>query len=258
MNFQGQGLISQGYPFAIYNFIEFASERFNVCPMLNAIEREVCDICDQAFSARDRIMVLEAGCGSASHLEFKPAVDVVGIDNSVKQLERNTFLQKKILGDIQDYPLPRQAFDAVVCWWVLEHLARPNDALVNLFGSVKQEGLLVLAFSNLLSAKGLVTKFTPFWFHVLFYRVMKFKSRPFPTYLRLAIMPGRVVRLAQSNGFSVLLFRLVEGTMTRRTITRSWLIGRTFSVVDFVIQMISFGRLGSLSLDSCVMVLRKD
>ncbi len=190
-------------------------------------------------------------------MEFKPAVDVVGIGISMNQLERNTFLQEKILGDIQDYPLPRQAFDVVACWWVLEHLARPKDALINLFGSVKQEGLLVLAFANLLSSKGIVTKFTPFWFHMLFYRVMKFKSRPFPRYLRLAIPPGRVVRLAQSNGFPVVLFRLVEGTMTKRALTRSWLIGGTFSGVDFALQAISFGRLSSLSLDSCVMVLRR-
>lgn len=224
---------------------------------MNTLEEEVCELCSSLLGAKPRIRMLEAGCGSASHVKFRPAVDAVGIDISPDQLERNKTMQEKILGDIQEYPLPRNEFDVVVCWWVMEHLSRPKDALVNMFGSVKPEGLLILAFPNLLSFKGLATKITPFWFHKLFYLSMGIKSGPFPTYLRLAILPENVMRFAEKCGFSVRFSRLGEGFMTRRIRTSSRLADLALSAVDLTMQTISFGKVGSLWLDYCVMILQK-
>jgi SAM-dependent methyltransferase len=227
------------------------------CSQLSAIEREVSELCDFFLTEKDRIRVLEAGCGSGIHVEFKPIVDLAGIDISEDQLARNSVIQEKILGDIHDYPLPKEQFDVVVCWWVLEHLSRPRNALVNLFGSVRPGGLLILTFPNLLSFKGLVTKFTPFWFHKLVYRFMKIDGHPFPTCLRVAILPKNVIRFAQERGFSVVYFRLSEGNTTRKIRTACWLAGRAFAVANSALQTISFGKLDSFMLDYCVMVLRK-
>jgi SAM-dependent methyltransferase len=224
---------------------------------LNPLEQEVCDFCNPLLRTKDRIRMLEAGCGSGSHVEFESIVDCVGIDISREQLDRNTTVQEKILGDIQDYPLPKEEFDVAVCWWVLEHLSRPRNALANLFGSVRPGGLVILAFPNLLSFKGLVTKFTPFWFHKFFYHFTKISADAFPTHFRVAILPRNVARFAQENGFSVLYFKLGEGRVTERIRTTSCLAGRTFALVDSVLKTISFGKLDSLLLDCCVMVLVK-
>lgn len=226
--------------------------------MLDAVEQEVCNVCNSILETRGRIRLLEAGCGSASHLTFKPAVDAVGIDISRAQLERNTVVQEKILGDIQDYPLPKNEFDVAVCWWVMEHLPRPKDALVNLFGSVKPGGLLILAFPNLLSFKGIVTKITPFWFHKLYYHAMKWRSHPFPTYLRSAIMPENVIHFAQENGFEPAFFKLVgSDTLIKRVRTSSRLVDLAVSALTFTVETLSFGKLDSLLLDCCAMVLVK-
>ena len=47
---------------------------------------------------------------------------MVGLDISPSALDRNRLLDDRIVGDLETYPLPRKAFDVVVCWDVLEHL----------------------------------------------------------------------------------------------------------------------------------------
>jgi SAM-dependent methyltransferase len=205
-----------------------------------------------------RIKLLEAGCGSASHFKFQPEVKSVGIDISQEQLDRNRAIQEQILGDLQTYPLPREEFDIVVCWDVIEHLSRPRDALKNMFAATKPEGLLILGFPNLGSFKGIVTKYTPFWFHELFYRFMKYSSRPFKTYLRWAILPRNVRRFAENNGCSVVYCRLVEGGVTRKVRERLWPIHAFLTCGDFVARVLSFGRIPSLTLDGCALILQKE
>ncbi len=60
------------------------------------------------LDGKSHVKVLDAGCGVASQLRLRAAVnvvgidmDVVGIDISEEQLQRNAFVQEKIVGDIQ-------------------------------------------------------------------------------------------------------------------------------------------------------------
>jgi ubiquinone/menaquinone biosynthesis C-methylase UbiE len=222
------------------------------------LDEEVSTKANSLLQGKSRIKLLEAGCGSASHLRFGAEVYAVGIDISQEQLERNEVVKEKILGDIQEYRLPEQEFDVVVCWWVLEHLSKPKDGLLNLFRAVKPQGLLILAFPNLLSVKGAVTKITPFWFHRLFYQFMRYTSPHFPTYLRAALLPKRVIRFAEQNGFSVELCRLVEGRVSKRVRSRFRLMDLAFSSMEAVTRLVSLGRLQSPLLDACAVILRKD
>lgn len=221
------------------------------------VEIDICDAANSLLEGKNRIKLLEAGCGSSNFFKFKADVHAVGIDISQEQLERNKVVQEKILGDLQTYPLPKGEFDVVACWTVLEHLSEPNDALLNMFASVKPGGLVILGFPNLLSFKGIVTKFTPYWFHKLFYYFIKTLHPPFPTYFRVAIVPNKVTRLAEENGFSVPFFRLVEGTMTKEVRRRFWPVRLGFSAVDGVVRVISGGKSQSLLLDFCGMILQK-
>lgn len=225
--------------------------------MAEDVREAVSERANALLSGKSHIKILEAGCGSASHVCFNAVVHAVGIDISEEQLKRNTVVQEKLLGDIQQYSLPEGEFDVVVCWEVLEHLARPKDALLNLFASTRPGGLVILAFPNLLSFKGLVTKLTPLWFHTLFYRYMQYTFRPFPTYLRSAILPKRVIRLAQQHGSSVAFFRLFEGSVAKIFRRRIRVMDWAFVGVDLLARVISFGKLNSLALDNCVMILQK-
>ena len=221
------------------------------------LEQRVCETANSLLEGRTHIKLLEAGCGSASHIQFNAEVHAVGIDISPEELEKNTAVQEKILGDIQEYSLPKEEFDVVICWMVLEHLSRPKDALLNLSRTVRPQGLLILGFPNLLSVKGIVTKITPFWFHEQFYKFMRYKSRHFPTFLRTDIIPKNVVQFAEDNGFSVELCKLVEGGVSKKVRNRFRVVDWTFSGIDAMTRVLSFGEVQSPLLDNCGMVLRK-
>jgi len=209
------------------------------------------------LAGHTQVQVLEAGCGSSTHVRLKGVARTVGIDICKEQLDANDVVQEKLHGDIQDYPLPKEQFDVAICWMVLEHLPRPNDALLNMFASLKPKGILILGFPNLFSIKGLVTKFTPFWFHEGFYKFMKYTSRHFPTYLRTAILPARLTRFAQNNGFTVEFCKLEQGTVTKRFRNRFKVADVTFATVDFLCRVITLGKAQSLLLDNCFVILQK-
>ncbi len=219
---------------------------------------EIAELVNRQFEGRTDLKFLEAGCGSASHFKFIGISKSVGIDISRVQLDRNTAIQEKILGDLQTYPLAMNEFDLAVCWDVIEHLSRPQEALRNLFNSVKPGGLVVLGFPHVASFKGLMTKFTPHWFHVFVYhKIMKYKGTPFPSYLRLTILPKNVVRIAEDHGYSVLMIKLVEGKMTTR-LCRWPLIRPLFSSIDALFRLVSGRKAVSLFVDNCGVVLKHD
>lgn len=108
--------------------------------MASLLQKPVSETVNVLLAGRDSIRVLEAGCGSASQIKFDAEMYAVGIDISADELEKNSAVHEKILGDIQDYPLQKEDFDVIICWMVLEHLSRPNAALANMFRAVKPGG----------------------------------------------------------------------------------------------------------------------
>jgi 2-polyprenyl-3-methyl-5-hydroxy-6-metoxy-1,4-benzoquinol methylase len=223
------------------------------------IPMDVLELAERLLEERQTIRLLEAGCGTRSYTAFMKKVESWGIDISAQQLEKNEDMQNKILGDIQDYPLPLNHFDVVVCWDVLEHLPRPSQALKNMFSSVAPNGMVILGFPNMASFKGLVTKFTPLWFHTLFYkRIMRYTFRPFETYLRPTMLPRRVIAFAAANGLAPEYFKMLEGDTQKAMRKRFLTLGALFALTQFMVSLFTIGRGPSLYKDYCVMVLRKN
>ena len=108
-----------------------------------------------------QIKILEAGCGARSPIKFEIDRYIVGIDISNKQIERNKVIDEGIVGDIQSYPLKNSEYDVIICQDVLEHLPKPHFALENFKHAIKPGGIIIIGIPNVLSVKGLVTKFTP-------------------------------------------------------------------------------------------------
>jgi len=76
--------------------------------------------------------------------------------------------------------------------------------------ALKPDGMLVLGLPNVISTKGLVTKFTPHRFHVWFYRRIKNSPRaglpgygPFKTYLRWSLRPRTLRASLERLGFAI-------------------------------------------------------
>lgn len=217
---------------------------------------------DRLLAEKDRPRVLEAGCGSMSRVQLPAGRTLVGIDVEQRQLDRNTALDEKILGDLQNFATPEPGFDLVLCWDVIEHLPEPMKALERLTAALNPGGGLVLAFPNLWSLKGLVTKFTPYGVHALFYRhVVGDKRRDddwdqFPTFFRASIAPRRLRAWAAQHGFEVVYDEVYEGPVQAGLRSRSRWLDLGFAALGLVSRVLSFGQL-DLGLSDCILVFRR-
>ena len=220
------------------------------------------EVIDSLLPAGRSLRVLEAGCGSTSHLRLPEDCWLVGIDISERQLARNARLNERVLGDLQCHKWQPNEFDLVVCWDVLEHLADPRAALLNLFDSVKKNGLLVIAIPIRNSLKGLATRLTPFGFHAWFYRHVIGDKRArqdldqFPTYMRPDMHPRRVIELAAQYGFSPHYQNYYEGPVQLHMRRRSLLADSVLSVLKAGGRLRTSGAYDP-TLSDCILLLRR-
>lgn len=94
--------------------------------------------------------VLDIGCGSGipATVELAKDHDVIGVDVSARQIElarRNIPGGEFLHSDIQSLDFPKASFDAVVAFYVLDHIPRELHAVVlgRIKGWLKPGGLLL-------------------------------------------------------------------------------------------------------------------
>ena len=204
--------------------------------------------------------VLEAGCGSSSHLRFEKEVFMVGIDISEKQLQRNSRLNERILGDIQYYDFQPSSFDVIVCWDVLEHLRKPELSLQRFASAARENGIVVLKAPNVCSLKGLVTKCVPYAFHVLSYRYFHASKKtaqvemtPFKTYLKFSAAPAALRKYAAAYGLRVVYFDTYD-VLTANWLERKKTAHAVYKMLRKFCELLSFGKLNDSEF---VIVLQK-
>ncbi len=196
----------------------------------------------------DTLRVLDVGCGSRLRVKIPEPFHLVGIDTSPEQLERNTIAQEKILGDAATYPFEPSSFDVIVCWDVLEHLPHPERALQNLVPALKPGGLLIIAMPNPCSLKGLITKLTPRWFHILAHKILLGNKNagkpgypPFPTYLRFVLCPKRFICWCEQHHLHPQFVALTLGGQVRTLRSRHPILGTLFLGFSSLLKVISLG-----------------
>jgi hypothetical protein len=80
-------------------------------------------------------------------------------------------------------------------------------ALNNFYHTLSPGGIMILKLPNLWSVKGLITKFSPHWFHILYYRRIlgrkdagRDDTAPFKTFMKLPIGSGRIKNWSRKLG----------------------------------------------------------
>jgi len=211
-----------------------------------------------------RPLVLEAGCGTRSHLTYPPAAQVVGVDLLSGQLRRNHDTRLRAQGDVAALPVASASADVVVCWDVLEHLPEPARAIGEIARVLQPRGLAVLALPHVLSLKGLVTRLTPWPVHVWVYRHLlgdatagTDASHQFPTTLRLALRPAGLRRLACAHGLRVESLALYEGPVSRHLRRRHHLADVLLGAAGLASRVLSAGRYDT-TLSDIIAVLVRD
>ena len=173
----------------------------------------------EATPPAGELSIYEAGGGSTSFLPLKVLrrahVTVVDIDED--QIRNNTYAQEAILGDVQSYRFGPETFDVVICYNVIEHLPDVQAALLNFRDALKRGGMILIGAPNPRSLSGVVTKYSPHWFHVWFYRNIRgIKTAglpgeaPFPTFFHPLVTLPRLEAFAAANGLEMIYRREVE------------------------------------------------
>jgi SAM-dependent methyltransferase len=166
-----------------------------------------------------RLAVYEAGGGATSFLPLdvlrRSHVTLVDIDE--EPIRNNDYAQECVLGDIQSHRFPRDSFDLVICYNVIEHLNDVEAALHGFCHALKPGGLILIGAPNPRSLSGIVTKYSPHWFHVWFYRHVRGDSNagrpghaPFPTVFHPLVAPSMLDRFAEAHGLETVYRREFE------------------------------------------------
>jgi SAM-dependent methyltransferase len=166
-----------------------------------------------------RLSIYEAGGGSTSFLPLdvlrRAHVTVVDIDEA--QIRNNDYAQKTILGDVQVQRFTPGSFDLVICYNVIEHLPDVEAALNRFCESLRQGGLMFIGAPNPNSLSGVVTKYSPHWFHVWFYRHVRGEKQagqpgepPFPTFFHPLVTLANLETFASAHGLELIYLKEFE------------------------------------------------
>jgi SAM-dependent methyltransferase len=197
------------------------------------------------------VRIYEAGGGSVSWLSaaLRPEAEVVVVDIDGAQIGKNSYAQKKIQGDIQTYSFPPDSFDLVVCYNVIEHLDSPADAIGHFHAALAPDGLLVIGAPHPHSFSSLVTRLTPHWFHVWYYRVMLRKENaglpgepPFPVVYDRLVAPEALTEFCSRLGFDRIYFRAYESPRYREMRMKRPLIGTLIFAITTLLNGLTLNR----------------
>lgn len=203
------------------------------------------------------VRVLDAGCGHRLYVPIADERYVVGIDIEPAQLRDD--LDEAIVGDLQTYDLGRDRFDAVICWNVLEHVADPPLVLRKFTDALSPGGVVILALPHVGSVKGLVTKYSPQWFHDWVWTHLLGAGpshEAFPTVLSASLTPRRLTQFARAAGLSVEFLAEYEAWPQKRIRRKLRLQGRAFEALIALVRALSFGRI-TIAATDVVFVMRK-
>lgn len=150
-------------------------------------------------------IVLDAGCGEYGILsEFKKDTkNIIGIDLDKKALEKNVFIDQKIVGNLDKIPLKNNSVDVVVSTFVLEHIENSQIVFNQIYRVLKPGGVFIFITPNLFNPVIFFSKLCPFWLHRFLRRKLlhKIEEGTHKTYYR-ANTNFKLTNLAKVSKFS--------------------------------------------------------
>ena len=211
------------------------------------------------------VAIYEAGGGASSYLPAallrRGRVTVVDIDPT--QIFNNGYAETRICGDVQTHRLPPGSIDLVTSYNVIEHLPDVAGALSCFADALRPGGLLLIGAPHPRSLSGLVTKHSPHWFHVWYYRHIRGHARageagepPFPVHYHPLVLPQRLKAFMEAHGFETVYERVYESPRFAEMRARHPMLAR---IVDTVTDLMDAcrGGPGSVRDGDYHLVLRK-
>ena len=144
------------------------------------------------------LQILEAGCGQYWALDLGDVNYVltgVDLDKHALNIRKNVRndLHETIEADLRSVRLQDSYYDVIYNSFVLEHIKGAEQVLNNFKKWIKPEGILVLLIPDRSSVQGFITRFTPHWFHVFYYRLLGLRNAGKPGYAPYPVQYDSVV-----------------------------------------------------------------
>ena len=216
------------------------------------------------ISNNQELQILEAGCGQCWEIDLTgvnyrlTGIDLDRVALSIR-IEKYNDLNEIIEGDLRDVDLGGRTFDAIYNSYVLEHVSGAETVLCNFVKWTKPGGVIIIKIPDPSSVKGFITRITPHWFHIFYYKHLlgiKTAGRPgfmpYPTYFDSVVSRQGINKFCEKNGLQVEA-EYGEGLTKPGVGVRRILIQLFIRTVAFV----SFGVLSSKHTN-LLYILRRD
>ncbi len=119
-------------------------------------------------------------------------------------------LDETILGDLRSIELPAGSFDVIYSAFVLEHIDSAENVLRSFFNWVRDGGIVIIRVPDPHSVQGFVTRTSPHWFHVFYYKYILGKKMagkpgyvPYRTYYTDVISRSGIRSFVTANNVSL-------------------------------------------------------
>jgi SAM-dependent methyltransferase len=198
-----------------------------------------------------KLAIYEAGGGSTSFLPLdvldRAHVTVVDIDPY--QIRNNDYAHEIILGDIQTWRFAPGSFDLVICYNVIEHLPDVEAALSGFCESLRPGGLVLIGAPNPRSLSGVVTKYSPHWIHVWFYKYVLGHNTagrpgqpPFPTFFHPLVTLSNLEAFSGSHGLQVIYRKEYESPRFPEMRSRRPMLAALLDAIAVAINLVLPGK----------------
>jgi SAM-dependent methyltransferase len=161
------------------------------------------------------LKILEAGCGQRWNLNLEGVEYVltgVDLDSDALDIRKNVLkdLHEAFVGDLRTINFDSGRFDVIYNSFVLEHIQGAEIVLKSFVRWLKPGGLIILRIPDPDSVKGFITRITPHWFHVFYYRYfLKVKTAglpghgPYRTYFDSVVSRSGLYEFCKKNDLSI-------------------------------------------------------
>jgi SAM-dependent methyltransferase len=204
------------------------------------------------YDGKTELIILEAGCGrnwplNLSEIKYK----LIGVDLDEEAL-KSRVLEKKdldeaIVADLQFFDIGNRNVDVIYNSFVLEHVENAELMLENFIKILKPGGLLIIKLPDRNTVFGFITRITPFWFHIIYYKfICNFKDAgkpgfgPYPTYYNKIVSRNGIQDFCQAHG---LLINEEYGfcTYANQNNIKNTVKNRLVRVIAFLVSKMSLG-----------------
>lgn len=196
------------------------------------------------------IDILEAGCGNQWDLDLTGITYVLtGIDRDKAALDIRKNISKDldriIVGDLCDAVMDPEGFDVIYNAFVLEHIDNADIVLRNFVRWLRPGGLMIIRIPDPMSVQGFITRITPHWFHVFYYKYVLRDPHaglpgyaPYPTCYHPVVSRAGISRFCNEYGLVIL-----HESGERYHNPGAGVVKVLIKAIKFVVSTLSLGRL---------------